>query len=211
MNMPLTTPPKTRTNPLLVTAGIAVILFCATGTAAIMGWIPASIGSNSERNALTALDQTASSAASAQAAKKTAMNQAAVAPVHHPRARDEPRRTAAPVKAVCSDCGIVEATRETTVRGDGSGLGAVGGAVVGGLLGNQVGGGHGREAMTVVGAIGGALAGNQIEKQAKATHSYETTVRMNDGSMRAVVQATQPAWRNGDHVRIVDGVVRANG
>jgi outer membrane lipoprotein SlyB len=96
---------------------------------------------------------------------------------------------------------------EITSNGDGSGLGAAGGAVVGGLLGNQVGGGHGRDAMTVVGAIGGALAGNQIERQVKTTHSYQTTVRMADGSRRAMAQATRPEWRSGDHVKIVDGVV----
>jgi outer membrane lipoprotein SlyB len=115
---------------------------------------------------------------------------------------------AAPAIQTCSNCGIVETTREVIKHGDGSGLGAAGGAVVGGLLGNQVGGGHGKEAMTVVGAIGGAFAGNQIEKQVKATRSYVTTIRMNDGSSRTIAQAAKPAWRSGDEVRIVDGVVR---
>jgi len=31
---------------------------------------------------------------------------------------------------------------------------------------------------------------------------------MNDGSTRAVSQAAEPQWHDGDHVRIVDGVVR---
>jgi outer membrane lipoprotein SlyB len=78
-------------------------------------------------------------------------------------------------------------------------------------LGNQVGGGHGKQAMTVVGAIGGAFAGNQIEKQARAARSYEITVRMDNGSSRTIAQATQPEWRDGDHVKIVDGAVRMNG
>jgi outer membrane lipoprotein SlyB len=112
---------------------------------------------------------------------------------------------------LCQNCGTVESIREVTTRGDSNGLGAAGGAVVGGLLGNQVGGGRGREAMTVVGAIGGAFAGNQIQKQANASRSYETTVHMNDGSRRTIAQSTQPDWRDGDHVKIVDGVVRMNG
>ena len=37
---------------------------------------------------------------------------------------------------VCQNCGTVESIHETTTRGDGSGLGAAGGAVVGGLLGD---------------------------------------------------------------------------
>ena len=114
-------------------------------------------------------------------------------------------------KAWCSNCGIVESTREITTRAEGSGVGAAGGAVVGGLLGNQVGGGRGKDLMTVVGAIGGAVAGNQIEGQVKATHSYETTVRLDDGSTRVISDAAQPGWRTGDHVKIVDGVVRSNG
>src|SRR5450830_103669 len=39
------------------------------------------------------------------------------------------------------------------------------GAVVGGLLGNQVGGGNGRKLATVAGVIGGGMLGNQIANQ----------------------------------------------
>jgi outer membrane lipoprotein SlyB len=189
MNMPVDTFPKSRPHPMLITAGIAVVLFCATGTAAILGWIPTSLSSNSSN--------TSGNGALVQPA----------APVVHRQAQ----AAATPRKARCSTCGTVESTREITIRGQGTGLGAAGGAVVGGLLGNQIGGGHGKEAMTVVGAVGGAVAGNQIEGQMKATHSYETIVRLEDGSTRAVQQASQPAWRTGDHVKIVDGVIRLNG
>jgi hypothetical protein len=36
------------------------------------------------------------------------------------------------------------------------------GAVVGGLLGNQVGGGNGKKLATIAGVIGGGMLGNQI-------------------------------------------------
>jgi outer membrane lipoprotein SlyB len=186
---------------MLIVASAAVVLVCVTGTAAIMGWIPTSAGANADTAAL-ALAQPA------QQAIQAAPQHVATKPVyHHPRA--EPKHQVQAL--VCQNCGTVESIREINTRGDGSGLGAAGGAVVGGLLGNQVGGGHGKEAMTVVGAIGGAFAGNQIEKRARATQSYETTVHMNNGSTRTVAQATQPAWGNGDHVKIVDGVVQMNG
>jgi uncharacterized protein YcfJ len=42
-------------------------------------------------------------------------------------------------------------------------LGTAIGAVAGGLLGNQVGGGRGRSLATVAGAVGGGYAGNRIE------------------------------------------------
>ncbi|MDB5764785.1 MAG: surface antigen family protein [Herminiimonas sp.] len=207
MNMPVNTPPKHNTHPMIITAGIAVVLFCATGTAAIMGWIPASIGSNAGNSSMAQPDQPA---ASAGQIPQTMPRQASAAPVH--RTRTEPSHaTATPVKALCSNCGIVESTREIATRAQGSGVGAAGGAVVGGLLGNQIGGGRGKDVMTVVGAIGGAVAGNQIEGQIKATHSYEITVRLEDGSTRSIQQADQPGWRTGDHVKIVDGAVRSNG
>lgn len=50
------------------------------------------------------------------------------------------------------------------------------GAVAGGLLGNQVGGGRGKTLATVAGAIGGGYAGNRIEanqQKAKVTTSVE--------------------------------------
>lgn len=50
------------------------------------------------------------------------------------------------------------------------------GAVAGGLLGNQIGGGSGKKLATVAGAVGGGYAGNRIEanrQQAKVTSSVE--------------------------------------
>ncbi len=57
----------------------------------------------------------------------------------------------------------VEWVTETRRMNDGPHYGGtVIGAVAGGILGNQVGRGHGREAATAVGAVVGALAGNRI-------------------------------------------------
>lgn len=50
------------------------------------------------------------------------------------------------------------------------------GAIAGGLLGNQVGGGKGRTLATVAGAVGGGYAGNRIEasrQQGQVTSSTE--------------------------------------
>ena len=51
---------RLRQHPLLIAAAIAVILFCAVGTAAIMGWLPTSAGGN--RGQLTDADRAALSA-----------------------------------------------------------------------------------------------------------------------------------------------------
>ena len=46
MNTPTPMQPRPRQHPLLLIAALAVILFCAVGIAAIMGWLPSSHGSN---------------------------------------------------------------------------------------------------------------------------------------------------------------------
>lgn len=188
------------TNPLMWIAAIAVILFCGAGFAAIMGWIPTSVGRPSDLKPLVSVQVPPAAAIAPGLSKPRAVPESRTAPVY---------AASAPVPARCSECGVIEGVREIEVKGEGSGLGAVGGAVVGGLLGNQVGAGHGKQVATVAGAVGGVIAGNEIEKRVKSTKDYEVTVRMDDGSSRVFHQADVPAWRAGDHVKVIDGAIRA--
>lgn len=181
---------------LIWIAGIAVILFCAAGIAAIMGWIPTSIGHPGDGADLTKLENAQTNTA------KPAATKAHTAPVHV--------ASNASAKVKCAECGVIESTRQIDERGEGSGLGAVGGAVLGGVLGHQVGNGRGQDLATVVGAVGGVVAGNEIEKRVKSTKSYEVTVRLDDGSSRLIHEANPPAWHTGDRVRVVDGEIHAN-
>jgi len=110
----------------------------------------------------------------------------------------------------CQNCGTVVSTNTYKRAAEsGSGVGGAGGAVVGGLLGNQVGSGHGRQLATVAGAVGGAVAGNQIEGNMKTTHSWDIVVRMDNGNKRTLHASNQPQWRAGDPVRIVKGQLRS--
>jgi len=115
-----------------------------------------------------------------------------------------------PVKPLCYDCGVIESVREIEKKGEGSGLGAVAGGVAGGVLGHQTGGGRGKDVMTVLGAIGGAVAGHQIEKNVKKVKSYEIDIRFEDGSSRLVTQDNPPAWRAGDKIKLVNGIITAS-
>lgn len=90
-----------------------------------------------------------------------------------------------------------------------SGVGVVGGAVLGGLLGNQVGGGSGRTLATIAGAVGGGYAGNEVEKRTRTTTTYQVRVRMEDGQVRTFPYNSQPNWNAGDRVRVVDGYLQA--
>ncbi|WBS04692.1 glycine zipper 2TM domain-containing protein [Pseudoduganella sp. SL102] len=116
----------------------------------------------------------------------------------------EPQRAA----TACRECGTVESVKDGKTRGEGSGLGAAGGAVVGGLLGRQVGDGRGRDLATVAGAVGGAVIGNQVEGNLKGKRNYEVVVRMQDGELRTFY-TDSPVWRGGDQVKVVEGQLQS--
>ncbi|VVD93708.1 glycine zipper 2TM domain-containing protein [Pandoraea terrigena] len=112
--------------------------------------------------------------------------------------------------ATCSTCGTVQSVEPISTQGQASGLGAVGGAVAGGLLGNQFGAGNGRTAMTVVGALGGGLAGNEVEKRVRSETVYRVYVRMDTGKTRYWTYQSAPGVQPGDRVRLENnGLVRA--
>lgn len=120
----------------------------------------------------------------------------------------------APARAVCAVCGTVESVTPVERKGSGTGLGAVGGGVLGAVLGNQIGGGNGRTAATILGAIGGGVAGNMVERNVRKTTVYEITVRMEDGSLRKLERAAPVAagarvTLEGNTLRTADGAVVA--
>lgn len=89
-------------------------------------------------------------------------------------------------------------------------VGTVGGALVGGLLGNQIGQGSGNTAATIAGAAGGALVGRQLEKNSQGQQQdFRVTVRMDNGVLQSFSQATQPAVRIGDRIQIMNGVIQS--
>lgn len=182
-------------------AGIAVTVFSGLGIAAIMGWLPTTIGSPGGTSAISKHEP---------APVNRAAPRAQSGPVSPPARAPDSAGNARHAAVRCVECGVIESVREVDTRGEGSGLGAVGGAVVGGVLGNQVGGGRGQDIATVAGALGGAVAGNEIEKRVKSTKSYEITVRFEDGSSRVIRDVQAPTWRTGDRVKVIDGVIRLN-
>lgn len=146
----------------------------------------------------------------APAAKPAPVQKAAPKPVVRapvPAATSVPAPQHAPVANVCGNCGTITAVTPVTRKGEGTGLGAIGGGVAGAVLGNQVGGGSGRALATVLGAVGGGYAGNAIEKNVRKTTSYQVQVRMDDGSTGGYESATSPAV--GTRVVRNDGVWRA--
>jgi uncharacterized protein YcfJ len=115
--------------------------------------------------------------------------------------------TSSAVQCTPATCGEVTSVSAHQVKGKGSGLGAVGGAVLGGLAGNQFGRGSGNTVMTVGGAVAGGFAGNEVEKNVKKHTVYRTSVRMGNGTVHEYTLNTQYAV--GAKVSVVNGRVRS--
>lgn len=75
-------------------------------------------------------------------------------------------------REVCKDVAV---TRQRPVKDEHQIVGSVLGAVAGGLLGNQVGGGNGKKIATVAGAVGGGYAGNKVQEGMQGRDTYTTT------------------------------------
>ncbi len=136
----------------------------------------------------------------------TAQNLPPVPPDYRPASASLP--PVPPVPPTCRECGTIESVREIAVQPtQGPGIGAVAGGILGGVLGHQVGSGRGNDAATVLGAIGGAVAGHQIERTQRKTVRYEVAVRMDDGTTQTLSAENAPAWRGGERVKVVNGVV----
>ncbi|PJG57544.1 glycine zipper 2TM domain-containing protein [Aeromonas cavernicola] len=125
------------------------------------------------------------------------------------------RNSARPVNQVVF--GQIETLRNITQRqmleSEQSGWKTLGGAVLGGLLGNQFGGGHGREIATAVGALAGAAAVQHYQSNETVVENrlVELLIRNEQHTLINVIQDYDPAmvFSQGDKVRILyfdDGV-----
>jgi len=112
-----------------------------------------------------------------------------------------------PAPPVCRDCGVIENVEAIQQKGEGSGLGAVGGAILGGVLGHQIGEGSGKQLARIGGAVLGGFAGNEAERRYRTISHYQITVRLDDGTRRVIEQQSAPAWRVGDAVRVRNGEI----
>jgi outer membrane lipoprotein SlyB len=102
----------------------------------------------------------------------------------------------------CEDCGTVQTVVKEKRKGEGGAVGIIGGAAVGGLLGNQVGKGNGKTLATVGGAVAGGFAGNEVQKHVTSKEVWVTKVKLKDGSVRSFEQEKQPAWKSGEVVKV---------
>ncbi|MFM0730890.1 glycine zipper 2TM domain-containing protein [Paraburkholderia sediminicola] len=236
MDNPDTKPTQQRRiHPLVATAAGAVIIASLAATAAVTGLFPKASSSGAQTDqtqaaqvttqpgvvdsaapANPAAQQAAEQAAAQQAAQQQAP-QRAPTPAQQQQYAQQQQAQPAPQyaqqqpsqPAYCSSCGTVAAISAVRQEGHGTGIGAVGGAVAGGLVGNQFGGGGGRTAMTVLGALGGGFAGNSVEKHIRSTTSYSVRVQMENGKTRYFTYHEAPPFQQGQRVRVENGTLVA--
>jgi outer membrane lipoprotein SlyB len=87
-----------------------------------------------------------------------------------------------------------------------SGVGAVAGGALGGVVGHQFGKGDGKKAMTVLGVLGGAVAGHQVEKAHNTkVVGYRVHVQLDNGETRTFEPTQLDGLKVGDRVRVQQG------
>jgi uncharacterized protein YcfJ len=72
-------------------------------------------------------------------------------------------------------CEMVQVQHQAPVKDENRLIGSVGGAVIGGVLGHQIGGGSGKKVATVAGAAAGGYAGNRVQKNMQEKDVQTTT------------------------------------
>ena len=108
--------------------------------------------------------------------------------------------------------GVIESVRTVKLEGTNSNIGTAAGAVVGGIAGSTVGEGKGSAIGAVVGAVAGGLAGSAIEEVATRKDALEITVKLDNGSLIAIVQEATETFTPGERVRLIEsgGITRVS-
>ncbi len=163
-----------RIHPLVAVAAVSITLFSLVGIAAITGVLPTSQGANREVSANEVQAGTQSSRTeevipsdelsgkkhvSKAAAKSTQQSQ--VARTQQPQVQGDKvetgQRSQEPAGA------STQTAQKPAAQNSPIGIGV--GAVIGGVLGNQIGSGDGKTLATIAGAIGGGYIGNEVAKR----------------------------------------------
>jgi uncharacterized protein YcfJ len=161
-----------RIHPLVAVAAVSVTLFSAVGIAAITGVLPTSQGANRDASA-----NEVPAGVQSSRAEEVIPSDALPSKKHAPKSGQQNQAVHAQQPGVQGD-GAVTAQRSPGGAGtqtqthttqapaaQNSPIGIGVGAVIGGVLGNQIGSGDGKTLATIAGAIGGGYIGNEVAKR----------------------------------------------
>ncbi|TFW10024.1 glycine zipper 2TM domain-containing protein [Oxalobacteraceae bacterium OM1] len=155
-----------RIHPLMAGAAASVMLVSLVGAAAITGILPSSHGTDAPAAPIAAAPATQAATPGTVPAQAVAAAPAVEhkTVVHHRYVTHvQPAQVAQVQAAPAPSYSQQPAPRPQADAYHPVGIGV--GAVVGGLLGSQVGGGNGRTLATIAGAVGGGYVGNEVAKR----------------------------------------------
>uniref|UniRef100_D5X4J6 17 kDa surface antigen n=1 Tax=Thiomonas intermedia (strain K12) TaxID=75379 RepID=D5X4J6_THIK1 len=101
--------------------------------------------------------------------------------------------------------GTVLAVHPVVIAAQGSGLGAIGGALTGGAVGHQIGNGTGQTLASIAGALAGLVGGQALEGSASKESGLLVTVKLDDGRVLAITQASDVQLAVGERVQVLSG------
>jgi outer membrane lipoprotein SlyB len=101
--------------------------------------------------------------------------------------------------------GTVQAVRSIQIEGTRSGIGTVAGGIAGGVAGSTIGSGKGSTLAALGGAALGAVGGTVAEEKLTKKAGLEITVKLDSGSVVAVVQEADVLFSVGERVRVLTG------
>lgn len=155
MNMTQPQTPNHRIHPLLAAAAVSVTLVSLVGIAAMTDMLPKSHSTSADAAPPTGVVAEVPAQLAAKPAKNAVDVVRSKPAVQHQPDQTQPahQQAAAPHQP------------PATPVAQNSPIGIGVGAVVGGLLGNQVGDGNGKTLATIAGAVGGGYLGNEIAKK----------------------------------------------
>ena len=166
--------PSNRIHPLMAGAAVSVILVSLLGMAAITGVLPNSHATAAETARMTAQAATVAPVPAPvqqvgtppPAVRYEGAERRPVVPHHHVRQAQAQTGTGqqySQAPAYQQPAPSYPQPAPPVAQNSPIGIGV--GAVVGGLLGNQIGGGNGKTLATIAGAVGGGYIGNEIAKR----------------------------------------------
>ena len=100
--------------------------------------------------------------------------------------------------------GVVESVRQVKLEGTKSPVGTIAGGAIGGIAGSSVGRGNGSAIVAIIGAVAGGLVGSAAEEGLTRKDAIEITVKLDGGSLVAVVQEADEQFHPGEKVRLVE-------
>ena len=169
-----------RMHPLVAVAAISVTVVSLLGIAALTGILPSSHGSVADAHpqvseaivqpvlpASSPKTVAADSSMRKPAARRTSGNNQNYAPPPNSQlAQNDAAQTQSPTQMQSPAQGApapVQPKPAAAPHNSAVGIGV--GALIGGILGSQVGGGNGKTLATIAGAVGGGYVGNEVAKR----------------------------------------------